>query len=575
MSKGVTVPELKSIAADLQDEISAAMKKQNIPGIALGLVTKNGYTCTCFGHTNTSRTHKIDTNTLFSLQSTTKTVTAVAFLLAAQKGLVSLDDCVHEYYPDFMVYSVHGDDQYKKITFRHLLSHASGLTRESTVGGVFNYVPCTFEEHIAGISGSWLKFPVGKGFSYSNAGMDLVTYVIECITGIKYPEYVQKVLGDPLGITFCYDTKTVYNTENTARGYLGKKEAHPVDPVGLGCGAAHLSIADQAVFVKFLLNKGYVDGTPVLNPKYIDEMYSVDKEGWYGLGSFVNSQYGTTVVYHPGGGFGYLSEMYWLPEYGTGVCVFSNQEFCEPENYMRGLAKKALEYILKVQGVSTKGADVPLNQPKHVDHKLLPRFTGLYTGVWDVTSVFVKNKKLYLQYGKEIELTPYSETAFGAESLKVTFQLDNEVPVSLKLYSKNSIYHMDYRGTPPEGEGPHKIEWDQFTGIYQMRIYGSIPSFCGVTIKDGFLHAKWWSDTCLYQHEIPNIFFAFLGDAVIFEDGYLLYDNVKFDKITDIGAVVNELKERGWFQKWVQDAIVDRLKYIGKDDEAEKVLNFQ
>jgi hypothetical protein len=49
-----------------------------------------------------------------------------------------------------------------------------------------------------------------------------------------------------------------------------------------------------------------------------DQMRSVDKEGWYGLGTIVNRMYGIDISFHPGGGFGIRSEMYWLPEYDCG-----------------------------------------------------------------------------------------------------------------------------------------------------------------------------------------------------------------------------------------------------------------
>lgn len=573
-------PQYESIIEELRSEIPQKMNQQSIPGLAIALVSKKGTIwCECFGYTDMSHQHPVNTDTLFSLQSTTKTVTTVAFLLAVQNGFCDLDDPLVNYYPEFEVHSRVGASQYKKITFRHLLSHTSGLTRESKVGGVFNYVPCTWEEHIEGISGSWLKFPVGKGASYSNAGMDVVAYVLERITGESYPAYVQRALGDPLGITFHYNTKEMYTNQNSAKGYLGERKAAQIDPVGLGCGAAHLSITDEAAFVRFLLNMGQVDSITVLKPEYIDAMRSVDKEGWYGLGTCVNKEYGIDISYHPGGGFGLRSEMYWLPEYDSGVAVFTNQEY---DDYVEVLAKKALKRLLEVQGVSCTPAEFPFHAPAHIDGTLLNRLTGVYRGFWGSVSVNVRDGRLYLDYpDKEVELTPHSETAFSAESPKgVVFQLDEGAPVSLKMYSAHlGILHMDYKGRPPDTTGLHKEEWTQYTGLYYMNIYGTELVFCGVKVEDdGYLHFKWDVSERLYQHEdILNLFFIFRGDAVVFEKDHLYYDNVRWEKIDDPVAFMTELSENPGYilEEWMIDGAADQLKYLGRNEEAEKVLQLK
>ncbi len=240
------VDSVETVIEDLRVEIPSKMKEDGIPGLAMALVSKGGTDWLgCFGHTDRSRRRRVDRDTLFSLQSTTKTVTTVAFMLAVQEGLVELDDTLVEHYPEFRVDSRFGEDQYRGITFRYLLSHSSGLAREGRVGGVFeDGSPCTWEEHIRSINGSWLKFPVGRHQSYSNAGMDIAAYALERITGRRYPEYVQEALGDPLGVAFHYITTDVCEDPNSAKGHLGDSRSACATPVGLGCGHAHLCIED-------------------------------------------------------------------------------------------------------------------------------------------------------------------------------------------------------------------------------------------------------------------------------------------------------------------------------------------
>ncbi len=535
-NSATTGKQVMSIIANLVREVPQEMSRNNIPGLSMALVSKEGTIWTeCFGYTDMTKTQKVNPDTLFSLQSTTKTVTSVAFLLAVQKSLAKLDDPLVDHYPEFTVNSRYGKDEYEKISFRHLLSHSSGLAMEGRVGGVFNRDPCTFEEHIQSISNSWLKFPVGTGFSYSNAGMNIVAYTLERITGMRYPEYVQKALGDPLGITFHYDTQRVHEMSNAAKGHLGKHQALPVDPVGLGCGVACLSIKDQAVFIRFLLNAGVFNGRQILNSNYVDEMRSSDKQGWYGLGTFIGNDCGATFCYHPGGGFGLRSELYWLPTYGFGVAAFANQEY---EEYLGPLTKSVVKLVLKEKGVDPEATDFPYKDApfREISSRSLEKLEGVYSGTWNTVRIKLDGKKLYLAYpDRKAELRPHSATAFGAKSPKgVVFQLDEkDSPVSMKIYSENlGVLHMSYLGRPSQERGPKREAWSRFTGKYAMTIYGTIHVSMDVKMDlDGYLRLEGWSNERLYEYpSIPNLFFTYQGDAVIFEHDHMLYGNTNWRK---------------------------------------------
>ena len=87
-----------------------------------------------YGYTDKSKKQAVSIDTIFGLGSTSKTITAVAFLIAQQQGLVKLADPISRYYPEFTVKSRFADDETNKITFRHLLSHRSGLAGFSRRG---------------------------------------------------------------------------------------------------------------------------------------------------------------------------------------------------------------------------------------------------------------------------------------------------------------------------------------------------------------------------------------------------------------------------------------------------------
>ncbi len=570
----------KSIVQDLEVEIPKKMKELNIPGLAIAIISKDEVIWTKgFGYTDKSKKQEVNSETLSSLQSTTKSVTAIAFLLAVQRGLVKLDDPILKYYPEFTVNSRFGDDQVKKITFRHLLSHSSGLARESRLGGVFDSTSCTWEEHIQAISGSWLKFPVGEGLSYSNAGMDLVAYLLERITGKPYPEYLQEVLGDPLGITFRFYVKDVYAHTNAARGHLVDFEAAFTDDLGLGCGVCYLSIKDLATFTRFLLGLGKWNSKQVLNAEYVKTMVNIDQDGGYGLGTFELKDYGTSANYHPGGGFGLACMMYWSLEHDIGVVVLINNEYAF--DYLYSLAQKVHKFTLKAKGISSKTTDFPYSDaPKiRVNPELFHQLIGTYCNTWGSKEVTLTDSTLKLD-NIELLLVFSSKTslAFKVENAKgVIFQLDNQEKPLMKFYSINhGILDMNYIGQTSDQQGPNRDEWKKYIALYRFSFYATEAYYQAIKIEDGYLCVLGEGKQRLYEHEnIPNLFFTLKGEAILFEEDHLYNDNTKgvkiVDPVTELSGLAQEDPKHRYLQGWMLDQAIDYLKQLDRTEEAEKI----
>ena len=75
---------------------------------------------------------RIGDRTLFRLASMTKPITGVATMLLVEKGLLSLEDTVDRFYPEFASLQILNEDgslskSSKKITVRDLLTHSSGI----------------------------------------------------------------------------------------------------------------------------------------------------------------------------------------------------------------------------------------------------------------------------------------------------------------------------------------------------------------------------------------------------------------------------------------------------------------
>ncbi len=143
-------------------------------------------------------------STLFSIQSMSKSFTATAAMFAAQDGLVDLDAPITTYLPDFHVHSIFEEHPEQKMTLRILLSHTAGFPHDPAYGGntdgKYGAPAYSFEKHIASISDTWLMFPVGTRYSYSNIGIDLAGYILQVRSGMPFIQYVQEKVLDPLGM---------------------------------------------------------------------------------------------------------------------------------------------------------------------------------------------------------------------------------------------------------------------------------------------------------------------------------------------------------------------------------------
>ena len=213
--------DYSSVIRELKQSIPAEMEKNTIPGLSIALVDgDDSVWAKGFGYTDLTTKHKVTRDTLFSLQSISKTCTATGFMIAADKGLVTLDDPLKKHYPGFRVNSRFGEREADKITFRHLLSHRSGLTHHAPIGNAFSNTECTFEEHVESISDSWLKFPVGERYSYSNLGIDLAGYALQLVSGVPFPQFMKEELLDPIGMAdSTYDQRYVRSSCVFAKGH--------------------------------------------------------------------------------------------------------------------------------------------------------------------------------------------------------------------------------------------------------------------------------------------------------------------------------------------------------------------
>ncbi|MFC1634025.1 serine hydrolase domain-containing protein [Planctomycetota bacterium] len=352
-------PAYRKVFDKHSESIPERMKEHRIPGLSIAVVDREGILWTAgFGRTGRGK-QPVTPETLFSIQSMSKTFTAVAVMIAVQDGLVDLDTPIATYLPEFTVNSRWEDNPQQKITLRHLLSHTAGFTHEAPVGNNLDTRYDSFEQHVLSISDTWFRHRVGAKYSYSNLGIDLAAYILQVKSGMPFTEYMKQKVFDPLGMpTSSIDYDFVEQFPDRALGHAPFIAKVPVAIPMIAAGGVYTSAAELSRFVQFHLNRGKIDGRRILDASLVDTMdTSPEVSKGYGLGIAIGEKHDTYYLNHNGGGFGFLTTMTWYPEYGIGCVVLTNGASHDSQNAR--IADEILDELITKRVVAKDISDIP------------------------------------------------------------------------------------------------------------------------------------------------------------------------------------------------------------------------
>jgi CubicO group peptidase (beta-lactamase class C family) len=314
------------------ESLSGFKQKSKVAGLAFALFDNHHLIASkCLGRSTYG--NEINDETIFSIQSISKNVTALAVMTAVEDGILNLDTPVTEYLPDFRINSCFEDSAEQKITLRTILSHVAGFTHEAPVGNNYDFRPCETREHINSISQTWLKFPVGSNYSYSNLGFDLASAVIAGESGLSFDEYLKLRIFQPVGMlnSTVDDEEVIMNYNRTEGDIFGLKNKHYTIPLP-GSGAVYSSLNDMVKYTQLLMNYGATRNDTIIEKKSLFEMFRINTNN-YGLGTYIDNSDDILYINHNGGGFGYSASLLWFPEYNLGSVLLCNKpastfDFC-------------------------------------------------------------------------------------------------------------------------------------------------------------------------------------------------------------------------------------------------------
>jgi len=172
--------------------VTQLMRDANVTGAGIA-VFHNGKISylKAYGQSDTEKGLPLTPDTVMPAASLSKAAFAVVVMRLVQNGVLNLDLPIQQYLPkplpEYEKYAeLQGDDRYKKLTLRHLLSHSSGFANWRWFE----------DDHKLKI-----HFEPGTRYAYSGEGFQLAQLVVETVTGKSLTALMQEDLFSPLGMT--------------------------------------------------------------------------------------------------------------------------------------------------------------------------------------------------------------------------------------------------------------------------------------------------------------------------------------------------------------------------------------
>jgi CubicO group peptidase (beta-lactamase class C family) len=323
---------LKAFADHVDARVDAAMRRHQVPGVAVALVRDGQVAWTrAYGLADVANAEPMTVDALFHTGSISKPVTAWGVQRLAQQGHVELDAPVVRYVPDLRIEGA--DPLSDEVTVRQVLSHTSGawlgpLGREYPV----DEAPPAAVEALA----RDLRFvaPPGATFRYSNHGFDLLQLVVERASGRPFAAWMRDEVLVPLDMG---DAAFAWRDADAGRVPTGYDlRGRPVAPFVYATKASGGLVATVDDVARFVAASVGSSGRAVLSRSAVRELHAAGvpipgafglvADG-YGLGHFVERvDGGLTAVWHGGQGHGWMTHLHAVPELGAGIVVLTNSQ---------------------------------------------------------------------------------------------------------------------------------------------------------------------------------------------------------------------------------------------------------
>ena len=350
------------VVADLEPEIQRALLEGKIPSASIALVAGDRVIWTgAYGYSNLWARTPATTNTVYLIGSTFKAMSTIALLQQMEQGKFKLDDRVNDYLTDF---KIQNEDPQHPVTFRHLLTHTSGLPADFGPFPVWgDTAPPPLEEYLR--KSLKVAKPPLTSVVYSNMAYTLIAYLVQKFSGVPYKQYIQEHVFTPLEMTSTAFEPTPEMGERLAVPYtVDEKTGSQVATVRLKAsvwpaGIVYGTVLNQANWLIADLNGGVFKGKRIISEQTLEQMftrqYDQFKGGiegiWgnetagFGLTWWVQVRDGERYIAHSGSVPGYTAFLLGNRDRKLGFAILTNGDHAHPHLFK--LADRAIDLLKK------------------------------------------------------------------------------------------------------------------------------------------------------------------------------------------------------------------------------------
>lgn len=325
------------------DALFAKYNSGDAPGAAVIVIRdskvlyRHGY-----GYADVESHIAVTPATNFRLASVTKQFTAMAIMILAERGKLSLDSRLTRFFPDYPAYG-------QQITIRQLLNHTSGLkayedlipadqTRQVKDRDVLDLL----KQQTSGY------FLPGSDWRYSNTGYAHLAMIVEKASGMTFAAFLKKNIFGPLHMTGTVALEEGISTvRNRAYGYtaqgdrFARADQSPTSAV-LGDGGIYSSVDDLFKWDQSLYTTKLVSAD-TLDQAFLPVVLPNGKQTNYGFGWEIGEWHNLHTVRHGGTTVGFRTHILRVPDRQFTVIVLINRAQAKPEEIADRIAEIYLD----------------------------------------------------------------------------------------------------------------------------------------------------------------------------------------------------------------------------------------
>lgn len=328
---------LKQLLTSLQPIIEQKLYDERVVGASIGVVQNQTLVWTFdYGYARWHSGLPPTPNTLFRIDSNTKTFTGTAIMQLRDEGKLDLSDPITTYVPEFEQVTI-GREYIKDVTLRRLLTHRAGLNGEAVGAWGETGIGPTSNEMLKGLKSCGVVIPPDSRHKYSNLGFILLGQVISRISGMPYSEYIATQIFRVLGMsssTYNPDESTLAKAIHYHRPMVEEipvkahRLTHNARRPG---GGIYSTVTDLAKWLSQQFRTGLMNrgSNQVLSGKSLEEMHQpllVEPDWnsgqclvWRAIRSGDKIHLG-----HGGGNAGSASQTYFNKNGAIGVVILTN-----------------------------------------------------------------------------------------------------------------------------------------------------------------------------------------------------------------------------------------------------------